>query len=144
MDNQQAFDIAAAHLLGLKGRCFNTVSDMCVYEPTPSMREKGHIGCAMRPLIGDLYHPKMEGDTIEKLLDIHPSLAKKLQGVDYRLLDALQEAHDHAPKDAAGFQATVRTELRLIAEAWQLDATALGGHGIPAGEGAGSPEELRG
>lgn len=89
MNNQQTFDRIVAHLRQQKRQSVNDHS--CLY------RGPNGTSCAVGCLIpDDLYDPKMEGNSVESVCDVYPSVGRMFRewGVDPCLLTDMQRVHD--------------------------------------------------
>jgi hypothetical protein len=73
--------------------------------------------CFFGALIPDeLYSQDMEGKTPGKVLELFPTLAERLEGVDFEFLDRMVWIHDkHEPEDWTGLLESVR-----INEGWPI------------------------
>jgi hypothetical protein len=90
LTNQQAFDIAATHLLTQKERCLMAEKTRCAY------RNGDGLKCAVGALIpDDLYGHYMEGLPVTKLITRYSKIHELFQNVDQGLLVALQQCHDN-------------------------------------------------
>lgn len=114
MNNQEAFNIAARHLLK-QGR-------RSVIEPQLSCAYRGADGlkCAVGALIPDeLYEPRFEGIGVGTLKWKEPTFREHFAGVSVWVLNELQHVHDLKPPE------TWRTELQRVGQKYQLDTSVL-------------------
>lgn len=89
MNNQQAFDIAAKHLLTQKRKSFTEGSE-CAY------RGDNGLMCAIGVLIpDDVYDPDMEDTSITSLFEEFPYFSDNWSLVRVDLLQRLQQIHDN-------------------------------------------------
>lgn len=119
MTNQEAFDIAARHLL--KQRRKSYWGGACAY------RDGYGLKCAVGCLIPDeLYKPEMEcsdfgaGLSVAGLCEKYPEVAALLEGVDMCLLNDLQNCHD------AYLVKSWHANLGKIADRYHLSPVVLG------------------
>ena len=109
MDNQQAFDTVARHLL-TQG-CKSIGPHGCAY------RGEGGKKCAIGALIpDDLYNRSFEGNRIFPLVREHVEIGVLLEDVSLTMLDELQIVHDHTKQpDGLKFDlTTLKHRLREV------------------------------
>lgn len=88
--NQQAFNMAAAHML--KQMAVSNNSEGCAYRGPRGLK------CAVGALIPDsLYSEEYEGAAIHALVEKHKTLRTHFQNVSHELLQSLQRLHDCKP-----------------------------------------------
>ena len=108
MTNRQIFNRVSKHLLDQNETCMS--DSICRY------RYNG-LSCSVGCLIpDDLYNPKMEGKSVNKLLQYYPKLKKHfdLQTEGLALLVHLQDIHDSVgPKQWAGHLKTAEKHYGL-------------------------------
>lgn len=94
MNDQEAFTVAAEHLLRQSERSVAEDSGACMY------RGKEGLKCAVGILIPDeFYREDMEGLAVNDLMVKFPSIRQLFRDVNLDLLDELQGIHDsHMPK----------------------------------------------
>lgn len=116
MNNQEAFDTVARHLLTQKCRSEAYINNMieCAYRG-----DKG-TKCAIGALIPDsLYDPGFEGVHITALIERRSELETLLGSIDAQLLNDLQKLHDVGePRDW-------KKRLRRAAKRHQLHDAVL-------------------
>jgi hypothetical protein len=129
LNNQQAFDIVAAHLLKQNAKSLKA-SGICAYRGVEGRQ------CAAGALMRDCdYHPRMENISIGELVVkefflggfkkcqdfevARQSLAHRLSDVNSDMLTHLQFAHDHSLPDFWP------DRLRDIAHLYELNADVL-------------------
>jgi len=113
MNNQEAFDKVARHLLQQKKRSLS-INFTCAYRGTDNTR------CAIGALIPDeLYDSDMEENNIKVLIRDFAHMRKLFEDCSTDLLLDLQSVHDyHSPRDW-------RRKLYDVAEAYNLNTGAL-------------------
>lgn len=90
MNNQEAFDKIAEHLLTQKVQARNDADTNCAY------RGRGGTKCAVGCLIPDeLYDPDMEGEDAGMLPELFPQLKPLIYGLNIKLLTEIQFMHDN-------------------------------------------------
>lgn len=113
MNNQEAFDKVAKHLLTQRAKAMKTPS-ICAYRAADGKT------CAVGCLIPDeLYSPAMEGSGVGAVVRDFPEFGKFLEGVAGTMLAELQSVHD---RDEVH---TWRWSLEGIAITYELDRTVL-------------------
>lgn len=125
MNRQEAFDLAAKHLLaqGVKSR--EKADSSSPYPPACAYRGEDGLKCAIGALIpDDQYSPNMENMSVSILLrqEYCPPILKS-GDLTKGFLQGLQDAHDHAHGD--GDVEEFRRNLFTFAKQWKLDASVL-------------------
>jgi hypothetical protein len=111
MNNQEAFDKVAEHLLKQMRKSLNIDRGRCVY------RNKDGLKCAIGALIPDeLYDHKMEYMGVDRLIfNFHNELQPLFADVSISLLQDLQDVHDDVSPDHW------YRRLEGVADAWGLE-----------------------
>lgn len=113
MNNQEAFDKVAKHLLTQRAKAMKTPT-VCAYRAADGKT------CAVGCLIpDDLYYPAMEGSGVGAVRMNFPEIRKFFEDVDNSMLSRLQSIHDHHEVSLW------RMGLDGVAKEFSLDRTIL-------------------
>ena len=134
MTDQELFDTVAKHLFSQGEPCTNGYGD-CRYRRKNKDGSFDTKRCAIGRCFPDSeYSPAMEGNSINCLVDIYPTLDKRFHKNDHRLLAELQRVHDYCDLDKFA-QATIpqfwqttkmmKEGLRDVARRYNLDDSVL-------------------
>ena len=120
MNHQEAFDIAARHLL-VQGKRSLTSDGACAY------RGEGGLKCAIGALIpDDQYDPKMENWEVGIILteSFCPPILKS-QDLKEDFLQDMQGIHDAASEYFGDVVQDLRSGFIALAEKWNLNTDVL-------------------
>ena len=105
MKQQEIFDAASVHLMGMEGPSLDQDSDACVYRGKDEDCEFNGQMCAVGMFISDQhYDDDLEGQGITGSQSVADAVAKSwgqesLSNDQLRLLSDLQDAHDDTSRD---------------------------------------------